>query len=216
MSDSGSASGSDDEGPGLTLDPRFPGRVALLRPEVTDPDEGDVFEFASFKGALGFNDSGAAPHLEPLVADCKRAFTATSVQTGEESSGGLGVSSGDTYWVPAAVAEGSDDKSDVRCGLEALAREIFEFHCLRLGLDAKHDYDPLTSGAEWWTQCIESDAEIGLHWDKDFSFEEQSGMDLFPHLATVTYLTSGGSESQQAPTIIRSKLQNIVFVFGNR
>jgi hypothetical protein len=32
--------------------------------------------------------------------------------------------------------------------------------------------------------------------------EEQSGVDLFPHLATVTYLTNGRAGSRQAPTIV--------------
>ena len=32
---------------------------------------------------------------------------------------------------------------------------------------AGRHYEVETSGAEWWTQYIEHDAEIGFHWDKD-------------------------------------------------
>eukprot|EP01052_Picozoa_sp_SAG31_P003332 SAG31_NODE_126_length_23665_cov_6.178987_27_plen_75_part_00 len=38
---------------------------------------------------------------------------------------------------------------------------------------------------------LEQSDEIGFHWDKDYSVEGQ-GVNVFPHLATVTYLSDVG------------------------
>ena len=189
----------------LVLDPRFPGRVALLRDVGrsgeservaasskaattlgTEGADGDArFCFMSFRSSLN--------QIPPaLLADCRRAFTSSATDEGDESAERLGVSSGETYWQGAGATP--------LCALEALALEVFHFHVKRLGLEAEKDYMPEESGAEWWTQCIDNrDGEIGFHWDKDYSLEEETGVDVFPHLATVTYLSDkpGG-----APTII--------------
>ena len=184
-------SDSEEEGPELLLDPRFAGRVPLNDPSYDDPNGPDKFAFKSFKGALGIGPNSSAS--APLLSDCRATFTATSVQeSGDDEAGALGVSSGETYWLGATEAP--------RCGLEKLAREIFDFHAKRLGFEAGRDFNPDCSGAEWWTQCIEGDAEIGFHFDKDYSLEENSGLDLFPHLGTITYLT--GASERQAPTLI--------------
>ena len=37
----------------------------------------------------------------------------------------------------------------------------------------------------------------GFHWDRDYGLEESEGLCLYPHLATVTYLSDVG-----APTIV--------------
>ena len=38
---------------------------------------------------------------------------------------------------------------------------------------------------------LEREDEVGFHWDKDYAVEGQ-GVNVFPHLATVTYLTGVG------------------------
>ena len=151
-----------DEVPELVLDPLFPGRIALFKP-LGDPNN-DPFEFGSFMGAL---PDGVG---QELLEDCALAFTSTSLSDVEdEDSEPLGVSSGETFWVPA-VPPGNESNGDAppgpRCGLEAIALQIFNFHVARLGLVAGVHYDPSRSGAEWWTQCIDSDAEIGFHWGR--------------------------------------------------
>lgn len=113
------------------------------------------------------------------------AFTAKN--TGEDDGA---YSAGDTFWMPCAG-------SSPTCALEDFALQIFQFHANRLELRSGNDYDELTSGAEWWTQCIPHDSEIGFHWDKDYTLEEDAGIEVFPHLGTVTYLTGHNS----APTI---------------
>jgi hypothetical protein len=57
------------------------------------------------------------------------------------------------------------------------------------------------SGAEWWTQVVDSEDDIGFHWDRDYGHEGSTGENLYPHLATVTYLTNRGG-----PTVILSKV----------
>ena len=73
------------------------------------------------------------------------------------------------------------------------------------------------SGAEWWTLVLDPlDAEVGFHWDKDYTVESDCGVNVFPHVSTlcccssfffysrhvstVTYLSSIG-----APTLIMNK-----------
>ena len=214
MADRSSSSESADEDgmPELLIDPRFPGRVALLNDNIGDDEANDArFGFGSFPRAL---EHAGCP---ALIADCRRAFTASATDEGEESAERLGVSSGDTYWVGVATAsDGSSSSSSSssssggggggteatrpRCALEALALEVFRFHTERLGLQAGVHYRPEISGAEWWTQCIDNrDGEIGFHWDKDYSLEEGMGLDVFPLLATVTYLSE---KKGAAPTIV--------------
>jgi len=62
-------------------------------------------------------------------------------------------------------------------------------------------FDHKTSGAEWWTQVIDSRDDIGFHWDRDYGLEETTGLHIHPHLATVTYLTNFGG-----PTIVLNKV----------
>ena len=144
----------------LVLDPRFPGRVALLRDVGrsgeservaasskaattlgTEGADGDArFCFMSFRSSLN--------QIPPaLLADCRRAFTSSATDEGDESAERLGVSSGETYWQGAGATP--------LCALEALALEVFHFHVKRLGLEAEKDYMPEESG-RWWTQCIDN------------------------------------------------------------
>ena len=85
-----------------------------------------------------------------LFKQCELAFTARATGTDEYSAG-------TTFWV------GADSKP--RTALERLAQQIFEFHT------ATAVFDPARSGAEWWTQCIDPDDDIALHWDRDYDMQ---------------------------------------------
>ena len=117
-----------------------------------------------------------------------------------------------TYWMPA------DGSIQPRCALEQFALDVFEHHVPRQGFD----YDPETSGAEWWCQlrpspetgrhravqqqksCGEEEEDaftngISFHVDKDEELRILTGGSTYvhPHLSTITYLTNLGS-----PTLI--------------
>ena len=109
--------------------------------------------------------------LDLLLQDCKTAFTAKNT-TGAYSSGS-------TFFIRASETP--------RCHLEHLALEIFRFHAERLGIP----FEENNSGAEWWTVHIDTRDDIGFHWDRDYGSEE-SGMLIYPSLATVTYLSQSG------------------------
>jgi hypothetical protein len=47
--------------------------------------------------------------------------------------------------------------------------------------------------------CIKT-LSSGFHWDRDYGLEGHSGVNIYPHLATVTYLTDSGG-----PTIILNR-----------
>ena len=69
-------------------------------------------------------------------------------------------------------------------------------------------YDPSNSGAEWWTQVIDDEDEIGWHWDKDYALEG-SGVNVHPQLGTVTYFCDNG-----APTVVVNRPTNVQCDFG--
>lgn len=131
-------------------------------------------------GALTQSDAASTS----LLSDCQSAFTARSVGTEDNYS------TGSTFWVAAG--------SKPRTVLEKLALQIFEHHT------AAAVFDPEKSGAEWWTQCIDSEDDIGLHWDRDYDMEASQGILLHPHLATVTYLSDSG-----APTLVAQHVSPI-------
>eukprot|EP00929_Paragymnodinium_shiwhaense_P012784 TRINITY_DN12067_c0_g3_i1.p1 TRINITY_DN12067_c0_g3~~TRINITY_DN12067_c0_g3_i1.p1 ORF type:complete len:386 (+),score=75.23 TRINITY_DN12067_c0_g3_i1:65-1159(+) len=83
--------------------------------------------------------------------------------------------------------------SKPRCLAERVAEAVFEHHARGA------NYDPQLSGAEWWAQVRQGGhAEEGIqfHWDTDEIVVERHGVNIHPHLATVTYLTDIG-----APTL---------------
>lgn len=113
-----------------------------------------------------------------LVADCRRVFTANTVQKEESES------SGKTYWLPAGASPA--------CALEQIVQEILEWHQDRLGIDD-------ASGAEWWTLWMDGEEDdVGWHWDADYEARDR-GEVKHPFLGTVTYLEAGGSI---APTAV--------------
>lgn len=91
--------------------------------------------------------------------------------------GALLVWQGETFWLGAT--------DEPRCGIEEYVQQLFQFHTRNAVFD-KND-----SGAEWWTQVIGENDDIGFHWDKDYALEH-NGINLCPHLASVTYLNNIG------------------------
>lgn len=124
-----------------------------------------------------------AEALATLRQDCEIAFTARA------ASSGAAYSRGETFWVSADALAPSTV-------LEGLALEIFRLHTQDKVFDATR------SGAEWWTQVIDTEDEIGWHWDRDYGLEEEASIRLHPHLASVTYLTDGG-----APTTVLEAIE---------
>ena len=141
--------------------------------------------FGSWDDAL---DLRSPKQASRWVADCEACcFKARLLQKLEAGAEGE-YSQGETFWLAA--------DSEPRCMLEQVARSIFAKHAAALG-----SYDPHRSGAEYWSLCIDADADdVGLHWDKDFALEAEEGANLTPAVATVTYLTGQG-----APTIMLAR-----------
>jgi len=117
-----------------------------------------------------------ADETNALLEDSQLVMTA-------RAAGGDGYSAGTTFWVGAS--------SKPRTTLERLALEIFRFH------SRSAQFDPASSGVEWWTQVIHTGDDIGFHWDRDYDMEVDAGLLIHPHVATVTYLSTSG-----APTLV--------------
>lgn len=128
------------------------------------------YDFASFSSVLR-DDKGIAADKSTMEQLCRDA-----VRTCRVSARDMEYSTGETFWIGCESAP--------RCSLEQIALDIFHFHSKDAVFDAKK------SGAEWWCVAIDPDDDVGFHFDKDYAMEE-SGFNLFPHLATVTYLTGG-------------------------
>ena len=148
----------------------------------------DVHGKAQFKGSLPqekpfLSQLGIVSDemAQELAEECRSAFTVKELQNGESYS------SGSTFFI------GCNDKPS--CPLERLALDIFDMHVPSSG--QKVSFDSNRSGAEWWTQVIDSRDDIGAHWDRDYGIEEEEAMNVHPHLATVTYLSAAGG-----PTLV--------------
>ena len=142
------------------------------------------YEFQCFHDCIVLGKS-KEHEVVMLKEDCKVAFTSRSIDVEDQN-----YSSGTTFFVHASATP--------RCYLEKLALAIFRFHTQ----DAV--FDAINSGAEWWTQVIDSRDNIGWHWDRDYGLEEDQGVHIHPHLATVTYLTDCGG-----PTLILNKVGSL-------
>ena len=141
------------------------------------------FEFGNYSRCLSQNPEV----IECLKKDCLSAF-----ETMNDEGDDVSVDSTDYHNSGSTYFQRSDQIP--RCCLEELALSIFHFHAK----DAA--YVKEISGAEWWTQVVDSSDDIGFHWDRDYGHEGKTGCNLYPHLATVTYLTDIGG-----PTIIVNK-----------
>jgi hypothetical protein len=119
-------------------------------------------------------------YLEKVKKDCIAAFNCRSV------SGSDNYSTGATYFIRA--------NETPSCNLEHLAQQLFKHHTQGLSFDSAR------SGAEWWTQAIDSRDDIGFHWDRDYGSENKNGVHIYPRLGTVTYITDAGG-----PTLVMDR-----------
>ncbi|GAB5366365.1 hypothetical protein AAMO2058_001137300 [Amorphochlora amoebiformis] len=166
------------------------------------------FGFRVFPEAINRSDQGL---IRKLRRDCAEIFSARSSKSSQAYS------SGQTFW----IAE--NDKP--RCLIEQIAQQIFHLHAnpvqtrgrrLRTGLTGggpdeekirtkrgKSGFEGVDngviSGAEFWCLTMDLDDAVGWHFDKDYALEA-NGVNVHPHIATVTYLSSGG-----APTVFLEK-----------
>ena len=194
--DSGSESdeGEEDEdgsGSELELALAEDGRVACpLLPHL------NLDAFSAFPDAFSLDDEAGR---RALLADCDEAFTARAA-TKEKGP----YSSGRTYWLAA--------DAEPRCALEQIAKRVFDAHtrapnaalASALGTD-RPGFDLRRSGAEWWTQVVDAEDEIGMHWDKDYALEA-ADVNVHPQIGTVTYFSSVG-----APTLMARKRTKTFF-----
>ncbi|EKU22450.1 hypothetical protein NGA_0459300 [Nannochloropsis gaditana CCMP526] len=145
-------------------------------------DGGHVdYSFRSFPAAFPSfcTDATSSSVLSTLLHDCRVASTARA-----QAKAGGDYSEGETFFITA------DTKPKVQ--LEALALSIFWAHTSQATYTEGH------SGAEWWVQVLEEEDDIGLHFDKDYALEAH-GLNIYPHLATVTYLSSLGGPTLVLP-----------------
>ena len=184
---SGSEASEASEASGSELDLALAedGRVACpLLPHLAGLDA-----FSSFPNAFALDDDAAR---RTLLADCDEAFTARAATKRKGP-----YSSGETYWLAA--------DAEPRCALERLAKHVFDAHVgdavkrFVANESSAQPFDASRSGAEWWTQVVDIDDEIGVHWDKDYGLEP-SGLNVHPQIGTVTYFSSFG-----APTLMARK-----------
>eukprot|EP00933_Yihiella_yeosuensis_P082696 TRINITY_DN9666_c0_g1_i1.p1 TRINITY_DN9666_c0_g1~~TRINITY_DN9666_c0_g1_i1.p1 ORF type:complete len:424 (-),score=88.41 TRINITY_DN9666_c0_g1_i1:196-1467(-) len=170
--------GSDSSSEALQLIIDEDGRVGI--PGCEPPN----YSFRSFSKLLPLGDENGKKVLETLIKDSAAAFTARETGFGERYS------RGETFWVSA--------DSTPKTLMETLALELFRLHTSQVvTATGAPGFDPTHSGAEWWTQVINSEDDIGWHWDRDYGLEADERIRLHPHVASVTYLSDTG-----APTLI--------------
>jgi hypothetical protein len=124
----------------------------------------------SYSESLVCQDLGRG--LDTLREDCKVAFTSRAVEAGDSYSNGT------TFFLPCQMTP--------RCTLERLALEIFQQHTKGI------EYNPETSGAEWWVLYLHTIDDVGFHWDRDYGIELEENRMVHPYLGTVTYLSNVG------------------------
>jgi hypothetical protein len=101
------------------------------------------FEFSNYSNCFPINS------IDYLKDDCLKAYNRSNEADDDNSS----ISSSDYHNSGSTCFQRSDMKP--RCCLEELALAIFHLHTK----DAI--YNPETSGAEWWTQVIPAQDDIG-------------------------------------------------------
>jgi len=135
-----------------------------------------------------------------FIKDCSSAFTCRALTSSADN-----YSTGTTFFIRA--------DENPKCLLEEVALSIFKHYTADMSFDA------MKSGAEWWTQVIDSEDEIGVHWDRfvytiisrmssipyiytyvvcrDYGLEGECGMHIYPYRGTVSYFSTTG-----APTLV--------------
>jgi hypothetical protein len=163
--------------------------------------------FASFRKVV------AEEERKTLLDECVQLFTA------KDRRKGSGYSEGQTFWVSA-----TEEKP--KLAIEAFALDVFDRHARGIS------FDRANSGVEFWPLVIESDDDVGAHFDKVGAFQlnllflfcfgfvclfflkfkifqdysaEDDGFDLYPYIGTVTYLSGDNSA---APTMFFECCEN--------
>ena len=132
-----------------------------------------------------FDNIIKGPQLDALREACGACF---QVREKERDSA---YSRGSTYWVAADA-----DRASLSV-VERAALDIFDLHSKGARFDRKK------SGAEWWTLDLEDGSgSVAWHFDRDYAIEDD--VNLGPHVATVTYLTSAGAPTVVVPLVAPS------------
>ena len=173
----GEEEGEEDGVPELTVDED--GRTTSGDGEGCDEDESEhpQMDFSTRVWRAIVPDHA----IPTLVRDCTAAYLKVKAHTRRL---GVPYETNATYWVGAHTKPTS--------ALEKLVLDIFRHHT------AGQRFDAQRSGAEWWTQVVESSRDIGFHFDRDYELHHEEGVCVHPHLATVTYLSAEGG----APTVV--------------
>ena len=138
-----------------------------------------------------FDDIIKGPQLDALREACGACF---QVREKERESA---YSRGSTYWVAADA-----DRASLSV-VERAALDIFDLHSRGARFDRKK------SGAEWWTLDLEDGSgSVAWHFDRDYAIEDD--VNLGPHVATVTYLTSAGAPTVVLPLVAPSDADAII------
>ena len=177
VEEEGEEEGEEDGVPELTVDED--GRTTSGDGEGCDEDESEhpQMDFSTRVWRAIVPDHA----IPTLVRDCTAAYLKVKAHTRRL---GVPYETNATYWVGAHTKPTS--------ALEKLVLDIFRHHT------AGQRFDAQRSGAEWWTQVVESSRDIGFHFDRDYELHHEEGVCVHPHLATVTYLSAEGG----APTVV--------------
>ncbi len=105
-----------------------------------------IYMFASFRKVV------AEEERKTLLDECVQLFTA------KDRRKGSGYSEGQTFWVSA-----SEEKP--KLAIEAFALDVFNRHARGIS------FDRANSGVEFWPLVIESDDDVGAHFDKVEAFQ---------------------------------------------
>lgn len=135
--------------------------------------------FAPLPPSEDSSASGSPVSLEDLARDC---VLVDSPLAGTAA----------THWL------GCEAMASPRCALEELAAAVFAKHT-----ETCDDFDPRSSGAEWWTQTNLAPSGLKAHWDKDENLRVSAGLFVHPAVSTVTYLRA---EKTHAPTVVYENL----------
>ena len=217
----GGAMGDNEGGPiELSISLDRDGR-AMARGDV--PSSGIEYGFRNYPSLVSEED--ARELRRACVAEKGCAYKAARPVVDEE---GGAYSTGETFFVaanempPRGHGDDRAASTEAGCGeqaassmelLERLACDIFRFHVPEAAV-----YDPSVSGAEFWVLALNDDDDddddedgededgeeeeeesVAMHWDKDYTLEEECELSLYPNLSTVTYLSA---PPRGAPTCV--------------
>ena len=140
-----------------------------------------------------------APQLALTLDTCQQLqLEAAALFDHEDEAEELKDTHTSTWWISAPDVDSAGHGS----GLEALAAATFRFHTAALT-----DWDPQSSGVEWWVQVRNSEVggydheEVEWHWDDDQLRSTRTGERIHPTISTVSYLTN----APMAPTLVVEK-----------